>query len=77
MSLLIQPVLLGDNARALSVSAQLRDSGYLVAAIRPPTVPEGQARLRVTLSVLHSDAQVDGLVDALARACAGVEQAGA
>ena len=73
----IQPVLLGDNARALAVSAQLCESGYLVAAIRPPTVPEGQARLRVTLSVLHAEAQVDGLVDALARACAASAPVGA
>jgi 8-amino-7-oxononanoate synthase len=71
----IQPVLLGGNARALAVSAQLRESGFLVAAIRPPTVPEGMARLRVTLSVLHTDAQVDALVAALARACAASETA--
>jgi 8-amino-7-oxononanoate synthase len=66
----IQPVLLGDNARALAVARQLEGSGYLVAAIRPPTVPAGQARLRIALSTLHTDAQVDGLVAALVLALA-------
>jgi 8-amino-7-oxononanoate synthase len=64
----IQPVLLGANARALAVSARLQEAGYLVAAIRPPTVPKGQARLRVALSVQHEEGHVDGLVEALARA---------
>ena len=64
----IQPVLCGDNATALSMSATLERVGYLVTAIRPPTVPEGKARLRVTLSVLHAPAEVDALVDALAMA---------
>jgi 8-amino-7-oxononanoate synthase len=67
----IQPVLVGDNARALALAAQLEASGFLVAAIRPPTVPAGQARLRVALSVRHTDAHVDALVAALARAFAG------
>ncbi|CAN5277087.1 8-amino-7-oxononanoate synthase [soil metagenome] len=73
----IQPVLLGDNARALAVSAQLQAQGFLVAAIRPPTVAEGQARLRVTLSALHTEVQVDGLVATLAKAFAFSEAAGA
>jgi len=64
----IQPVLLGANARALAVAAQLQAAGYLAVAIRPPTVPLGQARLRIALSAVHTDAQVDGLVHALARA---------
>jgi 8-amino-7-oxononanoate synthase len=64
----IQPVVLGDNARALAASKALEAAGYLVAAIRPPTVPEGQARLRITLSVDHAEADVDGLLEALARA---------
>lgn len=64
----IQPVVLGDNARALAASKALETAGYLVAAIRPPTVPEGQARLRITLSTDHAEADVDGLLEALARA---------
>jgi len=66
----IQPVLLGDNASALRASKALEASGFLVAAIRPPTVPDGQARLRITLTALHTEAQVDMLVRTLARICA-------
>jgi 8-amino-7-oxononanoate synthase len=62
----IQPILLGDAARALGWSAALEAQGLLVTAIRPPTVPPGGARLRVTLSAAHSEAQVDRLLDALA-----------
>ena len=65
----IQPIVIGDNARALAVSAALQAQGYLVGAIRPPTVPEGRARLRVTLSALHSESDIDGLVRALAPIC--------
>jgi len=64
----IQPVLIGGDARALSVARTLEQHGYWAAAIRPPTVPEGRARIRVTLSALHAAAEVDGLVDALATA---------
>ncbi|WP_282340551.1 8-amino-7-oxononanoate synthase [Pseudomonas sp. PS02288] len=64
----IQPVLIGDSARALRLSSLLRERGLLVGAIRPPTVPAGSARLRVTLSAAHSEAQVDRLLDALANA---------
>jgi 8-amino-7-oxononanoate synthase len=62
----IQPLLVGDSARALALSAALEQHGYWVSAIRPPTVPRGSARLRVTLSAAHSDADVDGLLEALA-----------
>jgi 8-amino-7-oxononanoate synthase len=65
----IQPIVLGDAQRALDVSAKLLDAGWWVAAIRPPTVPQGSARLRVTLSAAHDAEQIDGLVDALAHAC--------
>ncbi len=64
----IQPILIGDSARALRVSSLLRERGLLVGTIRPPTVPAGSARLRVTLSAAHSEAQVDRLLDALANA---------
>jgi 8-amino-7-oxononanoate synthase len=64
----IQPVLLGDSEAALAASQQLFAAGFWVTAIRPPTVPRGEARLRVTLSAAHTDTQVDALVDALRRA---------
>jgi len=61
----IQPILVGSSADALAFSAALRDLGLLVTAIRPPTVPEGGARLRVTFSAAHDDAHVDRLLVAL------------
>ena len=64
----IQPVICGDDDTALAMAAGLEQAGYWVAAIRPPTVPEGRARLRVTLSALHGVADVDGLVEAMAKA---------
>ena len=64
----IQPLLCGDNATALAMSELLARDGFWVTAIRPPTVPEGRARLRVTLSAAHADADVDALVEALAGA---------
>jgi 8-amino-7-oxononanoate synthase len=66
----IVPVILGDAERALAVSRNLESSGFLVAAIRPPTVPAGTARLRLTVSAAHEEAQVDALVAKLAEALA-------
>jgi 8-amino-7-oxononanoate synthase len=63
----IQPVVLGDSVRALALSEQLFAAGFWVAAIRPPTVPRGSARLRITLSAAHTEEQVDALLAALAR----------
>lgn len=62
----IQPVWIGDAGTAVSMSNDLQQRGFHVPAIRPPTVPQGSARLRVTLSAAHTRAQVDGLLDALA-----------
>lgn len=62
----IQPVVVGSAGRALGVSARLAERGFYVPAIRPPTVPDGSARLRVTLSAAHDELQVDALVTALA-----------
>jgi 8-amino-7-oxononanoate synthase len=64
----IQPLVLGSSARALAVSEQLFAAGFWVAAIRPPTVPRGAARLRITLSAAHSDQQVDALLATLEQA---------
>jgi 8-amino-7-oxononanoate synthase len=61
----IQPLLLGDNARALAASTALAERGLLVPAIRPPTVPIGKARLRITLSAAHEARHIDQLLDAL------------
>ena len=63
----IQPLLAGTSQQALDWSGALERQGILVSAIRPPTVPEGSARLRVTLSAAHGESQVDRLLDALAR----------
>ncbi|MBK58901.1 MAG: 8-amino-7-oxononanoate synthase [Pseudomonas sp.] len=62
----IQPILIGSSERALKLSAALRERGILVGAIRPPTVPAGSARLRVTFSASHSEAHVEQLLDILA-----------
>ncbi|MCU1453977.1 MAG: 7-keto-8-aminopelargonate synthetase-like enzyme [Acidimicrobiales bacterium] len=62
----IVPVVLGDEHRAVAAAAALLDQGLLVPAIRPPTVPVGTSRLRVTLSAAHDDEQVTALVAALA-----------
>jgi len=61
----IQPLLIGDNRAALKLSEGLRERGIRVAAIRPPTVPQGTARLRITLSAAHSAEDVARLVEAL------------
>jgi 8-amino-7-oxononanoate synthase len=66
----IQPVLLGGPDAAVRASAQLLGQGFFVAAIRPPTVPAGTSRLRITLSAAHRDSDVDALVAALACALA-------
>src|SRR5262249_44118157 len=65
----IQPLVLGGNERALEAAAKLRELGILVPAIRPPTVPEGTARLRISLSAGHSKEGVVRLAAALREAC--------
>ena len=62
----IQPIMIGAAHRALKLSQLLRERGLMVTAIRPPTVPAGSARLRVTLSAAHTEAQVQLLLNALA-----------
>ena len=65
----IQPLILHGNNEALAASAALRERGILVPAIRPPTVPEGSARLRISLSAAHSAEDVAHLAEALAEIC--------
>ncbi len=64
----IQPILVGDSARAMAIGNRLFEQGFLVSAIRPPTVPKGSARLRVTFSAEHTECQVEQLLIALERA---------
>ena len=64
----IQPIIIGDDKRAIKIGKSLEEKGILVGVIRPPTVPEGSARLRITLSANHSEADVIQLLDALEHA---------
>jgi 8-amino-7-oxononanoate synthase len=63
----IFPIVLGSPERALEASARLREAGLLVKAIRPPTVPEGTSRLRISLGAAHDDVEIEALLSALAR----------
>ena len=62
----IQPIMIGSTEKTVRISERLRDSGILVTAIRPPTIPEDTARLRVTLSAKHTKGDIVKLLDALA-----------
>lgn len=66
----IQPVLVGASEAASNAAARMESEGFFVPAIRPPTVAQGKARLRVTFSALHEEADVEQLLNALARAVA-------
>jgi 8-amino-7-oxononanoate synthase len=61
----ILPVVLGENERVMAASAKLREEGFLVPAIRPPTVAEGRARLRLSVTAMHQPEDVDALLDAM------------
>lgn len=61
----IQPLMIGENQAALTLASQLRQRGFWVSAIRPPTVPPGTARLRITLNACHRQQDIDGLLESL------------
>ena len=61
----IQPLIVGDNHKALQLAQTLRQQGYWVTAIRPPTVPVGTARLRITLTQAHEVQDIDNLLEVL------------
>tara|TARA_R110001583_G_scaffold15292_14_gene63061 strand:- start:3219 stop:4499 length:1281 start_codon:yes stop_codon:yes gene_type:complete len=61
----IQPLMIGDEAAAMAISAELQRRGLWVTAIRPPTVPDGSSRLRITLTAAHATEQIDALLSAL------------
>lgn len=70
----IQAIVIGDPAKTLAISEALLDQGLLVTAIRPPTVPRGTARLRITLTAAHKDEHVDRLLEGLAKVSNGAGQ---
>ena len=61
----IQPVMINDDQLVVLMGQRLRENGFMVGAIRPPTVPKGTGRLRITLSASHTEQQIDQLLDAL------------
>ncbi len=63
----IQPLIIGDSKEAVQYAQHLKEQGILISAIRPPTVPQGTARLRITLSALHTETMVEQLIEALVR----------
>jgi 8-amino-7-oxononanoate synthase len=62
----IVPVVIGDASETRSLGERLFERGFLVGAIRPPTVPEGTSRLRLTVSASHTHAHIDALADLIA-----------
>ena len=64
----IIPIVIGDNHQAMHIAASLKEQDILVGAIRPPTVPEGTARLRISLTLAHTDDDIDRATRAIIRA---------
>jgi 8-amino-7-oxononanoate synthase len=69
----IQPLVVGANVVAMALAAQLESAGFRVPGIRPPTVPVGQARLRITLCATHTTSDVDRLLQAIETAAQRME----
>jgi 7-keto-8-aminopelargonate synthetase-like enzyme len=63
----IIPLMVGDADRAMGLAARLRESGYFIPAIRPPSVPEGESLLRLSICYHHTPAIIDALIEAFAR----------
>lgn len=61
----IQPLIVGENQRTLDLASRLKERGFWLTAIRPPTVPPGSARLRITLTAAHTSGDIDALLEAL------------
>ena len=61
----IQPVITGDDGDVVGLSRALEAEGIMITAIRPPTVPRGSSRLRITLTAEHTDSDIDRLLEAL------------
>ena len=61
----IVPVVVGESGRALALAEELRRRGHLVTAVRPPTVPEGSARLRLSLCAAHAPQELDAVAEVL------------
>jgi 8-amino-7-oxononanoate synthase len=66
----ILPVVIGDNARAMRVAGALQAAGFDVRGIRPPTVPQGTARLRIAITLNVAESDIDAMTGALADAMA-------
>lgn len=64
--------MIGDDSRTMAVGERLFEAGFWVAAIRPPTVPRGSARLRITLNAEHSEQDIDQLLETLAAALGSI-----
>lgn len=61
----IFPIVIGDNEKTLRAAMELQDKGIIITAIRPPTVPVGESRLRLTVTAAHSREQLDYVASAL------------
>lgn len=68
----IQPVIVGTDSRATALAARMQEAGFDIRAVRPPTVPEGTSRLRISITLNATDAETSAMIDALATALKAV-----